>query len=92
MSEGKLRDEQSRGERAKSLLRDPLIEEAFDALFDRYTNAWKDSSSSQDERETLFQMYQALMVVRGHLTEIIETGDLAKLELDSTRFRRGDKR
>jgi hypothetical protein len=25
-------------------------------------------------------MYQALMVVRGHLTEVVETGNLAKLE------------
>lgn len=92
MSEGKRREEQNRGERAKALMRDPLIVEAFDVLEGKYIEAWKDSSSSLDERETLFQMYQALMVVRGHLLEVIETGDLAKLELDSTRFRRGDKR
>jgi len=92
MNEGKLSGEHSRGERAKALMRDPLMEEAFDVLGGKYIDAWKDSSSSQDERETLFQMYQALMVVRGHLTEVIATGDLAKLELDSTRFRRGDKR
>lgn len=83
MSEGKLRDEQSRGERAKSLMRDPLLEEAFSVLEGKYMGALKDSSSSSDERETLFQMYQALMVVRGHLMEVIETGDLAKLELNS---------
>jgi len=83
MDEGKRREEQNRGERAKALLRDPLVLEAFDVLEDRYIEAWKDSSSSQDERETLFQMYQALMVVRGHLIEVIQTGDLAKLELNS---------
>jgi len=92
VSEGKRREEQNRGERAKALMRDPLIVEAFDVLEGKYIEAWKDSSSSLDERETLFQMYQALMVVRGHLSEVIETGDLAKLELDSARFRRGDKR
>jgi len=90
MNEGKLREEQSRGERAKALMRDPLILEAFDKLEDRYVEAWKDSSSSQDERETLFQMYQALLSVRGHLSEVIETGDLAKLEVNSKRFRRGE--
>lgn len=83
MNEGKRREEQSRGERAKSLMRDPLIVEAFDVLEGKYIDAWKDSSSSEGERETLFQMYQALMVVRGHLTEVIETGDLAKMELNS---------
>lgn len=92
MDEGKRREEQNRGERAKTLMRDPLMEEAFDVLGGKYIDAWKDSSSSQDERETLFQMYQALMVVRGHLTEVIATGDLAKLELNSKRFHRGDKR
>jgi len=92
MDEGKRREEQSRGERAKALMRDPLFSEAFDVLEDKYIGEWKDSSSSKDERETLFQMYQALMVVRGHLIEVIETGDLAKLEMDSTRFRRGEKR
>lgn len=92
MDEGKRREEQSRGERAKALMRDPLFTEAFDELEVKYINLWKDSSSSQDERETLFQMYQALMVVRGHLIEVIETGDLAKLELNSKRFLRGDKR
>jgi len=90
MDEGKRREEQNRGERAKALMRDPLIVEAFDVLEEKNIGAWKDSSSSQDERETLFQMYQALMVVRGHLTEVIETGDLAKLELNSKRIRRGD--
>ena len=90
MDEGKRREEQNRGERAKALMRDPLVIEAFDVLEDKYISAWKDSSSSQDERETLFQMYQALMVVRGHLSEVIETGDLAKLELNSQRIRRGD--
>jgi len=83
MNEGKRREEQNRGERAKALMRDPLVLEAFDVLEERYIEAWKDSSSSQDERETLFQMYQALMVVRGHLIEVIQTGDLAKLELNS---------
>lgn len=91
MDEGKRREEQNRGERAKALMRDPLFTEAFDVLEEKYIGQWKDSSSSLDERETLFQMYQALMVVRGHLIEVIETGDLAKLELSSTRFRRGEK-
>lgn len=81
MSEGKLMAEQARGERAAALLRDPLIEEAFDALEDKYVSGWKDSSSTE-RRETLFQMYQALMVVRGHLTEVVETGNLAKLEIN----------
>jgi len=79
LSEGKLMAEQARGERAAVLLRDPLIVEAFGVLEEKYVSGWKDSSSAEG-RETLFQMYQALMVVRGHLTEVVETGNLAKLE------------
>lgn len=81
MSEGKLMAEQARGERAAALLRDPLIIESFDALESKYISEWKNSSSTEG-RETLFQMYQALMVVRGHLTEVVETGNLAKLEIN----------
>lgn len=84
MSEGKLMAEQARGERAAALLRDPLIAETFDALEEKYVNDWKDSSTAES-RETLFQMYQALMVVRGHLTEVVETGNLAKLEINLQR-------
>ena len=84
MSEGKLMAEQARGERAAALLRDPLIAETFDALEEKYVNDWKDSSTLEG-RETLFQMYQALMVVRGHLTEVVETGNLAKLEINLQR-------
>ena len=84
MSEGKLMAEQARGERAAALLRDPLIAETFDALEEKYVNDWKDSSTVES-RETLFQMYQALMVVRGHLTEVVETGNLAKLEINLQR-------
>jgi len=84
MSEGKLMAEQSRGERAAALLRDPLIAETFDALEEKYINDWKDSSTVES-RETLFQMYQALMVVRDHLTEVVETGNLAKLEINLQR-------
>jgi len=81
LSEGKLMAEQARGERAAALLRDPLIIESFDALESKYISEWKNSSSTEG-RETLFQMYQALMVVRGHLTEVVETGNLAKLEIN----------
>jgi dimeric dUTPase (all-alpha-NTP-PPase superfamily) len=76
--------EQARGERAAALLRDPLIKETFDALEEKYINDWKDSSTVES-RETLFQMYQALMVVRDHLTEVVETGNLAKLEINLQR-------
>jgi hypothetical protein len=43
MDEGKRREEQNRGERAKALMRDPLIVEAFDVLEEKYVGAWKDS-------------------------------------------------
>ena len=84
MSEGKLMAEQARGERAAALLRDPLIKETFDALEEKYVSDWKNSSTAEG-RETLFQMYQALMVVRDHLTEVVETGNLAKLEINLQR-------
>ena len=89
MDEGKLRGEQDRGEKAKAVLRNPILAEAFEELGGRYIEAWKVTSIEQDtQREKIFQMYQALLAVRGHLEEVVSTGELAKIELNDNSLRR----
>jgi len=84
MDEGKLRDEQSRGAKAEALLRNPMLQETFEGLADRYLDAWKSTSVGQDEqREKIFQMYKALEAVRSHLEDTVSTGELAKIELNT---------
>lgn len=84
MNEGKLFEEQDRGSQAESLLRNPILVEAFDVLSETYLNAWKESPvKAEDDRERIFLMYKNLLAVRAHLEEIVNTGKLANLELNS---------
>jgi len=89
MDEGKLRGEQDRGEKAKAVLRNPIVVEAFEELGSRYIETWKATSIEQEsQREKIFQMYQALLAVQGHLEELVSTGELAKIELNEKSLRR----
>jgi len=82
MDEGRLRGEQDRGAKAEALLRNPILQEAFQMLEERYLDAWKNSPvKATDDREKLFQMYQNLLALKGHLEEVVNTGNLAKTEL-----------
>ena len=84
MNEGKLFEEQDRGSQAESLLRNPILVEAFDVLSEAYLNAWKESPvKAEEDRERIFLMYKNLLSVRAHLEEIVNTGKLANLELNS---------
>ena len=84
MNEGKLFEEQDRGSQAESLLRNPILIEAFDVLSEAYLNAWKESPvKAEQDRERIFLMYKNLLSVRAHLEEIVNTGKLANLELNT---------
>lgn len=86
MDEGKRFKEQDRGAKAEALLRTPMLQEAFDVLEEKYIDAWKNSPvKAEADREKLFQMYQNLLAVKGHLEEVVNTGNLAKAELKSRR-------
>ena len=84
MNEGKLLEEQDRGAQAESLLRNPILVEAFDVLTETYLSAWKESPvKAEEDRERLFLMCKNLLAVRAHLEEIVNTGKLANLKLNS---------
>ena len=85
MDDGKLREEQARGAKAEALLRNPILQETFEGLSERYLDAWKSTSIEQEaQREKIFQMYKALEAVRKHLEDMVSTGELAKLELNQS--------
>jgi len=80
--DGKRLEEQDRGAKAEALLRNPMLQEAFEMLEEKYLDAWKNSPvKATDDREKLFQMYQNLIAVKGHLEEVVNTGNLAKAQL-----------
>jgi hypothetical protein len=83
MNDGTLRDEMARGQRAADLLRNELLINAFTELEKQYHTAWRTTDASDaDRREYLFKLFTALSDVKGHLDQIVETGELAKRQLD----------
>ena len=73
-----------RGVKAERLMREPMLVEAFVALDEYYTEAWKDSPlDAQTERETIFMYISALREVRAHLAQIAKTGELAASQRDA---------
>jgi len=83
VDEAKLRIDESRGRRAKELLDNELIVEAFKGLEDAYIAAWR-STGPLDERprEKLYLAINVVGKVRDHLQSVVANGALAREELD----------
>jgi hypothetical protein len=77
-----LEQESRRGEQARRLLEDPLLQEAFSAVEATLHVTWSTTSDdAADERERLWLMLKLLRRVRGRLAEVLETGRLADTQL-----------
>lgn len=75
-------EERLRGMRAAEILRDPLVESAFEALRLALMSEWENSTPHDAERrEQIFNEIKALNAVRDHLVSHIETGKMAAIEL-----------
>ena len=72
------------GQRAKQLLDDPLLKEAFEYLSDQYkTEIFNTSYNDHDQRQVLWMAYNMLDKIKGHLVSVMETGKLASSELEN---------
>ena len=66
--------------RAKSLLNDPLFNEAFDVIKEDLMNRWNVSGSTEVEaRESIWLAMRLLDRIHGHLQSIVETGHMNKV-------------
>lgn len=77
-----LEQEARRGEQARRLLEDPLLQEAFTAVDRALREAWaatQDDATAQ--RERLWLMLRLLGRVRAHLVDALQTGRLADGQL-----------
>ena len=78
----KLQAAVDRGQRAKTLLENELLQEAFKTLEDDYTAAWKTWPAADTAgRERLWQAVNVLGKVRDHLGRLVADGRLAQREL-----------
>lgn len=88
MNEGKVRESMERGEKAAALLRNELLQEAFERLEKDFMQAWKHSSVEDSQnRERLYMLCQNLSALRGYLEGVVTDGKLAKAQLDELQNR-----
>lgn len=80
--EDQLERAMSRAARAQSLIDSEILQEAFKALEDGYTLAWRSTSIDQvPAREKLFLAINIVGKVKDHLTAVINNGKLAAAEV-----------
>jgi hypothetical protein len=80
--ESKLDQAAAKAVRAQELLDNELLSEAFGALEDNYTAAWRGTTIDDlAAREKLFLAINIVGKVRDHLTAVVTNGKLAQAEL-----------
>lgn len=77
-----LEQEARRGEQARRLLEDPLLQEAFATVDSGMRAAWAATAEdASSERERLWLMIRLLDRVRGHIADVLATGTMAGVQL-----------
>jgi len=72
----------SRGQRAKELLEDPLLQDSLKAIRNKLDNEWKNSPLRDVEgREKIFFLVKAIDEFEAMLISEMETGKLASQQL-----------
>ena len=83
MDHNKLASEVLRGEKAKLLLDEPIIKEAFETLKKEFQEAILNTKHGEDAaRTTLWQAYHLTDKVENHLRTVMETGKLAAQQIN----------
>ena len=73
---------QYRGERAKQLLKDPLLKEAFEVCKKQILQTWENSPARDVEaREWLWKLYQASLRFEEVFKGFIDSGKMAEEQL-----------
>lgn len=80
--EGKLRDQQTRGERAKLLLNNDLLLEAFKSIDETLEKEWRSSKAGEQQlREDVWRSQKLMESIRKHIEKHVYTGEAAGKEL-----------
>lgn len=82
--EGQLNSELNRAYRAQILLDDELLTQAFADIEATYLSEWENSPARDTEgREKIWMAIKMLRKVRGDLSTHVETGKMARSQLDN---------
>lgn len=69
-------DQLQRAARAKALLEDPLLKEAFDVVHNAQVEAFTSDLCSDEQVMEARRVVRALRLVQDHLTSVIVTGKM----------------
>lgn len=77
-----LQKQQARGVRARALLENELLKEAFETLEQSYISAWRlTPPTADDAREKLYLAVNVVGKVKDHLARVLSDGVMAAREL-----------
>ena len=86
MNEGKLASEMERGHKADLLMKNELLQEAFQTLEYEFKTAWKQTTHDQFvERDRLYNLCQALDSLKSYLASVAQNGRMAENQLNQMR-------
>lgn len=75
-------DEIAKGERARRLLEDDLLQACLEAIISHHDRAWKNSEPDDNEaREHHYRMLRSAADFKGLLTTLVRTGELSAEQL-----------
>ena len=83
--DSRLQEQANRGDRAKRLLEDDLIQEAFQKIEAEIERGWK-NSKHPGERENAYYLWRALESFRKKLENVVQHGETAKKTLFGKRL------
>ena len=91
--EGKLQQEITQSNKAKQLFENPLVKDAFNNLRKLYQDSLFNTGVNEEEtREKLWLAYNIVNKVEQHFMEMIDTGKLAKKQLEDFRKNISEKK
>jgi hypothetical protein len=75
-------EQRERGERARRILEDPLVIEAFASIARTIEDGWKNSEADDHAgRHNAYLMHRLLENFRDHFARLVRTGDAAAKQL-----------
>lgn len=75
-------NEVNRGAKAEALLRDELLQEAFDVIDKEVTKAWRESApSDKPGRDEAYFVLKCLDKFKAHLESVATTGKMAREQI-----------
>ena len=84
--EHKVIRESERGSKARAILDNDMVKEAFQAVEDGIMNAWKKAPVRDIEGQTQLRLlYKAYQDFRGYLQTAMESGKMADVQLEHER-------